>query len=200
MMRVRLAVQNGKERLKQELDQSHPPSVGMVVIIPQDTSYEPHLKQYINDRRGKIFRTDIPVEVLPRTKRGSGNVYLEARQFVRKYTSLKKGSTVMYIFHLNNGIQDDDVLDWHIMNGYQVAASQENAVSKEPVNEGLGREIIIYSRDAYFGTFQQFSNGNDITFLTNWVSASALGQADLMDLEAGPDGIHVRGIFEQIFI
>ena len=219
---VQLAVKDGMKKLRWEIAPENERSIDMLVILPEnpDADDVDSLKQYVDSRRGSIFREDVPVEVLPAQLKGSGNAYLEAVQFVQsrlqdsdftdRYPYLKgipwSDLKVMFVFAGSRELRSDSVLDWSVINGYRTSACMNGPCSEsssQPVRPGHGAErgghILIYSRDAYFGPMQGFE-GTDIGLLGNWVDGQALKGLGLLNIDVTRTRPPVREILEKLDI
>ncbi|MBF0478451.1 MAG: hypothetical protein HQL26_03110, partial [Candidatus Omnitrophica bacterium] len=202
---ISLAIQQGKQQLKRELDPHRHPTVDMIVIIPENPDSIPKLNNFVRDGRDHIFRKDIPVEVMPVTSNGSGGAYLNALQYVQekfndpefikkyKYSEAKswQDARVMFVFSGNNEIYDPTILEWAITNGYCTSSS---------MGESPGGHIIIYSRDAGFFPLQQISRG-DISLSAYWTTEgnlNGLGRVDIVPVSGGD--FKVRGLSEKLDI
>ncbi len=202
-----LSVQEGLERLKWEMDMRNSSSVDMVVIVAEDGSDISAVQGYAHDRRGQVFRSDVPVEVMTPTKSGSANVYFEALQFVRDrmrdedflddHDELAgrnwEDIRVMFIFHSHNEEADHSILDLAVINGYRAVSRRKNPELNQ------GGHIIIYSRDAYFGPTPNLVD-KDINLLGDWVSQAELKTLGLLNINFVPKGIHVKDIQEKLDI
>ena len=206
---VRSALQEGVQALTREIT-ADKPSVDMVLIVPEDPGYADDLsKRYVPGRRGNIFRQDVPVEVMPPHRQGSGNVYFEAMlrvreklndaAFLEEYPDLKgrapEDVRVMFVFHGNNEHQHDRILDWAIVNGYRAAS----AARASQGSRAKGGHIVIYSRDAYFGPMTKVDD-EDVNLLGDWVNEKELQTLGLLVMKFSPDGVELSEILEKLDI
>ncbi|MBF0569470.1 MAG: hypothetical protein HQL18_01680, partial [Candidatus Omnitrophica bacterium] len=217
---VKLAVEDGMKKLRRELSPKSKRSVDMVVMLSEDPSTDEvdSLKRYVEGRRGIVFRKDVPVEVLPTRRKGSGNAYLEAvatlkerlqdADFIRQYPHLQgvdwKDMKVMFVFASNQELRNDGLLDWGVINGYRTSVcadgpcSGSSAAQESPTaDEARGRHILIYSRDAYFGPVQGFEEG-DIGLMGNWVDAKALKSLGLLNVDVTQKWPRVKELLEKL--
>ncbi len=182
---VRLALDEGADELKKELA-AQQSSLDMIVIIPEEPSYAGSLKEYVRQRRGTIIRKDVPVEVLAPQRKGSANIYFEALQlvqnrlrdqeFLEQNPGLKGRSVqdvrILFVFHGDNKIQDDSILDWTIVNGYRSAGAmraKEGTTLPDGQRMTHGGHIIRYSRDVSFRPLAQ-QNFDDVALWGDWVN------------------------------
>lgn len=220
---VTLAAERNLALLDKELHQDQQPNVDMIIIVPEDSAYRNSLKKYVKKRRGKIFRQDVPVEVLAKDSQGSGNAYLEALQFARRklqdtnfrnrYPHLQSASwkdlNIMFVLHGKNDIQDELVLDWTITNGYSAMSCIAGVCTTDPEDpqsqaepkreDKNGKHIVLFSRDVYFGPMQEFSDDN-ITLFTSWVNKDDLKNLGLINMDMSQEKIQVREILEKLNI
>jgi biotin carboxyl carrier protein len=208
---VHSAVQDGREALEKELNAATP-GVDMIVILPEDPAYVDSLGLYVKDSRGRIFRDDIPVEVVGTAKSGSANIYFEALQYVQKktreekyldqYPHLKGRSMeelrVIFVFHGDNKKQNNSALDWGVVNGYRVARAMRESENKNGYQ--AGGQIVIYSRDAYFGPSLKLSD-DDVNLLGDRVAKDELKSLGLLSLDFNQnDGNQVQSVLEKLDI
>ena len=206
---IKHAVEDGLEQLKHELDPGHRPGVDMVMIVPDNVRYTDALSRYVQDRKGKIFRKDVSVEVVPVAKKGSANVYFEAMKMMRDrlqdesfltaYPHLRgralEDVKMMLVFHANNEYQDNGVLlDWAIINGYRVIGK---ATDEGPLAHG--GQIIVYSRDVYFGPVFKFAD-KDINLMGDWVDKEELKNLGMLVVDKEGKTNAVSEVFEKLDI
>ncbi|MEI7998743.1 MAG: TolC family protein [Candidatus Omnitrophota bacterium] len=205
---VSLAKQEGAQQVQEELDLTHPPSVDMIVVVAQDGENSQNLEQYVDSRRGKLIRNDVPVIVTSSKHEGSGNAYLESVQRVKdifaspeykqKYPHLKSWdkSRVMFVFHGKDASRESSIqqplLDWGITNGYRTA---KNGALSDSAEHKSGH-ILIYSRDAYFGPVPDFPDSG-VTMLTSRVNSRNLKAGSLVNAKFTSTG-EVRELLEGV--
>ncbi len=182
---IKAALQEADERLKEALA-AQKPYVDMVVIVPQDGSLVNNLDTYVAARRGKIFRHDVPVEVMAPQRTGSANLNFEVMQlveeklrdtkFLEEYPYLKDRALedirVMVVLHGNNEVQHDKILDLAIVNGYRIFAVMP---------QGQGGYVLMYSRDAYLGPVPEAID-QPLSVFGHWVGEDGLMTLGLLDL------------------
>jgi len=175
---VRLSQREGEEQRAREVKKipGNNPNVDIVVIVPKDRRNIASLRQYVENRQAgldPLIRDDIPALVLPSDYEGSGNAYLDVLLQVNrnlpayreKYPRLRsvKKPRVLFIFHDSDvaapDIQDH-ILDMAIKDGYRMARNDPSGGYQE------GGNILIYSRDAYFGQVPYFPK-KGITLMTS---------------------------------
>lgn len=212
---IELAVQEGKENLRRELNPRNETSVDMVVIVSENPDAMGDIRNYVRDRRGQVFRGDVPVEVSSTKAKGSANVYFEAMrfarekiadpQFIRNHPQLTglswKDLRVMFVFHGNGYSQDDRILDWAVINGYRAAeAMRDSSKNKTPKAGNVrGGHVVVYSKDVYFGPMLKFPD-TDISLLGDWVAQNDLKSFGLMVMDFIRDGISVKEILAKLDI
>ncbi len=217
---IRLALKDGMAKLQQELSPGNERSVDMIIMLPEngDADDVKELKQYVDSRRGTVFRQDVPVEVLSAKQKGSGNAYLEAVQAVKdsyqnkslqeRYPHLKdvawEDLRVMFVFTGIRELRSEKMLDWSVINGYRASSCGNGpcfgalpAESPEPGSK-RGGHMLIYSRDAYFGPLQL--PAGDIGILGNWVDQTALKGLGLLNIVINQKWSRVKQILEKLNI
>jgi hypothetical protein len=178
---VDLAKQEGAKEITTELGPDNVPRVDAIVIIAEDPRAVWDLKEHMDSLRGRVIRTGIPVEIISPKYGGSGNAYYEALQMVKKNFETHKGkysnakpwqeARVLYIFHGQEAIRENTLIDWGIANGYRAAAAMSKlAASNGSANSGA---VVIFSRDFYAGPIEQVP-GSDTTILTTRVNRNDL--------------------------
>jgi hypothetical protein len=196
-----LAILEGLRAINAELDLKNAPKVDGIVIISEDPQEVGDLKQHRKDIRKKLTRDDIPVVVMTPTNKGSGNAYFEALRLIKTkfkskafepdelqgqyFDKLKpwEDARVLFVFHGKEAAQNNTLIDWGITNGYRAAASMAQS-TKGGSQSG---NIIIFSRDLYFGPIQQVS-GSDITILTSKVNEDQLKSLGWVSTSFSEDG------------
>ena len=213
---VNLAKQEDDREVRMELDLHNPPRIDAIVIISEDKGNTEKIKEHVNSVRGRLIRQDIPVEVVSPRFKGSGNAYFDALKLTKEnfdsglyqeqYPHLKpwKDARVMFIFHGEEAVENNTLIDWSIANGYRAAASMSQAVSGNGGSKS--GNIIIFSRDVYFGPIEQVP-GSDITLLTSRVNSGDLGNLGWVSTSFSEKGdaeideilekVNIRGLIEQ---
>ncbi|MBF0491107.1 MAG: hypothetical protein HQL15_10960, partial [Candidatus Omnitrophica bacterium] len=196
---VSLARQEGLEQVRKELNLTSAPSVDMIVIISQDAGHVKHIENYVESRRKTLIRRDIPALVMTSPYEGSGNAYLDVLRRIKgkfenyrtQYPHLKpwEESRVMFIFHGTDASLDSRIesslLDGGITNGYRAArnGSLSNGTEHKSGN------LLIYTRDAYFGPIPEFPQSG-ITMLTSRVNRGELRAGGLVNSKFTSAGQH----------
>ena len=217
-----LAVRNGKDNLRKELNKARAPNIDLIVIYPEDADKVGDLKSYAENRRGSLIREDIPVVIIPSRTKGSGKAYFESVKYVRnqwnagafndEFPHIRdkawEDARVMFVYHGKDVEDMDKVLDWSIVNGYSMSESMQKRSKrttdgkpdKPEVTDAAGGHIIIYSRDAYFGPIQRVDLQDDVTLLGYWANESSVSGLGLLNLESDSGDVRVREIFEKLSI
>jgi hypothetical protein len=180
---IAIEKQEGLKAVKAELQDQQ--NIDAIVIISEDGNEVDSLKQHRDSLRGPLLRSEkeLPVEVMTPAFEGSGNAYYEALlmmkrkfegEYKQEYPHLKRweDARILFIFHGKEAVQNNMLIDWSIINGYRAAASMAQ-------NGEESGNIVIFSRDVYFGPIQQV-RGADYTLVTARENRHKLGSLGLV--------------------